>query len=284
MRHGRRADLAGPESLGGQLGPGHQPDRGGQRRRRGGQLHQRGQHVEVERARVDLADAGQPGGEAEVRGHPPLQLGELGRIAAEQVEHVLGGAHRALDAAQRVARAQLLQPGVRDEHLVGRGGEPLAQRGGLRGRRCGCARPCTSSAYSAARRASRASTATERSRTCSQRQPDLQLLDVLGEVAAGQALVHVLVPGERVELLDARLDVVPGDPLAGGDGVQVDPVDHPLVVGDHPVRHVDAQLVLGAQHGQPQPPLEDDLVLGRPQPDQLRARVAGGQYVGDHVG
>ena len=142
----------------------------------------------------------------------------------------------------------------------------------------------TSSACSAARRASRASTATERSRMCSQRQPDLQLLDVLGEVAAGQALVHVLVPGQGVELLDARLDVVPGDPLAGGDGVEVHLVDDPLVVGDHAVRHVDAQVALGSQHGEPQPALQNDLVLGRPQSDELGARVAGGQDVGDHVG
>ena len=97
---------------------------------------------------------------------------------------------------------------------------------------------------------------------CSQRQPDLQLLDVLGEVAAGQALVHVLVAGEGVELLDARLDVVPGDPLAGGDGVEVHPVDDALVVGDHAVRYVDPQVALGSQHGEPQPALQNDLVLG----------------------
>ena len=70
VRHRRRADLAGLEALGGQLDAGHQPDRGGQRRRRGGQLDERGEHVEVERARVDLADAGQLGGEPQVRGDP----------------------------------------------------------------------------------------------------------------------------------------------------------------------------------------------------------------------
>ena len=50
-----------------------------------------------------------------------------------------------------------------------------------------------------------------------ERAEHLVLLDVLGEVAAGHALVHVLMPGQRVELFDARLHVVPGDPLAGLD-------------------------------------------------------------------
>ena len=88
MRHRRRADLAGLEALGDQLLAGHQPDRGGQRGRPGDGLDQRGDHVEVERARVDLADAGQHPGEAEVGGDRALQLGQLGRVT-EQVELVL---------------------------------------------------------------------------------------------------------------------------------------------------------------------------------------------------
>ncbi len=92
-----------------------------------------------------------------------------------------------------------------------------------------------------------------------ERAPDLQLLDVLGEVAAGHALVHVLVAGQGVELLDAGLHVVAGDPLPLGDRGQVDLVEHPLVVGDHTVGYVDAQFRLGTQHRQPQPPLGDDL-------------------------
>ena len=55
-------------------------------------LRQRGDHVEVQRARVDLADAVQHPGEAEVLGDPPLQLGHRRRVAAEQVELVGGGA------------------------------------------------------------------------------------------------------------------------------------------------------------------------------------------------
>ena len=40
---------------------------------------------------------------------------------------------RALDAAQRVAAAQVVQPRERHQQLVGRRREPLAQRRGLRG-------------------------------------------------------------------------------------------------------------------------------------------------------
>ena len=54
-------------------------------------------------------------------------------VAVEQVELVLGGADRALDAAQRVARDQVVETLQCDEHLVGDRREALAERGGLRG-------------------------------------------------------------------------------------------------------------------------------------------------------
>ncbi len=57
---------------------------------------------------------------------------------------------------------------------------------------------------------------------------NLHLLDVLGQVATGHALVDVLVARERVELLDAGLHIVAGDAFALGDGVEVDLVDHPV--------------------------------------------------------
>src|SRR6185295_20347104 len=98
-----------------------------------------------------------------------------------------------------------------------------------------------------------------------------------------QALVHVLVAGEGVELLDARLDVVARDALAGGDRGEVDALDDALVVRDHRFRDLDAQVALRAQHREPQPALQHDLALRRPQRDELRAGVPGGQDVRDHV-
>ena len=190
---------------------------------------------------------------------------------------------RALDPAQRVA-ARAAPPAARTRRAARRRRSRTACPAWWPARRrCGCARPCTSSACSAARRASRASTRDRPVAHVLQREPDLQLLDVLGEVAAGHALVHVLVPGERAELLDPRLDVVAGDPLARGDGGEVDLLDDALVVRDRLLGDVDAEVALRPQHRDPQPALQHDLVLRRPQRDELGARVARGEDVGDHV-
>ena len=55
-----------------------------------------------------------------------------------------------------------------------------------------------------------------------ERSPDLELLDVLGEIARGHPPVDVFVTGQRAELVDAGLDVVAGDRLALSDRCQVD--------------------------------------------------------------
>ena len=68
--------------------------------------------------------------------------------------------------------------------------------------------------------------------------------------------MDVLVAGEGGELLDPRLHVVAGDPLAGGDRVEVDLVDDRLVGLDHAVGHVDAEVALRLEHGDPELPLE----------------------------
>ena len=89
--------------------------------------------------------------------------------------------------------------------------------------------------------------------------PQLHLLHVLGQIARSHAEVNGLVPGERIELLDARLDVVLGHPLAPGDRRQVH-IAHPrLVVGDGRVRDIEAGCGLSPHHRDPQPPLRDDL-------------------------
>ena len=117
-----------------------------------------------------------------------------------------------------------------------------------------------------------------------QRLPDLELLDVLGQVAGGHPLVDVLVPGQRAELLDPRLHVVPGDPLARGDRVEVDLVDDVLVGLDDAVGYVDPEVALGLEHRDPELPLEHDLVLRRPDRGEVGAGVPGGEDVGDgHV-
>ncbi len=49
-----------------------------------------------------------------------------------------------------------------------------------------------------------------------ERPPGHQLLDILGQVAAGQALVDLLMAGELVEFLDPGFDVVLQDPVRAG--------------------------------------------------------------------
>ena len=97
--------------------------------------------VEVERAGVHLADVGEDVAEAEVGEHRLLQPVDGVGVAAEQVELVLLGADRALDAPQRVAGEQVVDP------VVGLRAAPRrrwrsACRGWWPGRgRCGCGRP-----------------------------------------------------------------------------------------------------------------------------------------------
>lgn len=278
VRHRRRADLARRESLGDQLVAGHQPNGVRHRRRPRAQLHQRRNHVVVQRSRIHLPDAGQNRCETQELGDAPLEFGELGRVAVQQVEHVLRRAHRSLDAAQRIPVDQLAQPGQRDQRLLGRRGESLAERGGLGGdivAASGHHQVAIGDGPLGEPRRDRHPVREDEL----QRPPDLQLLHVLGQVAAGHAFVHMLVTGQRVEFLDAGLDVVAQDPFTVRDRRQVDVLEHPLVVGDRLWGHGDAQLRLRAQHGEPQPTLRDDLGLRRPDRDHLGAGVPGGQHI-----
>ncbi len=243
------------------------------------ELDQRGDDVVVERSRVDLTDAGEHLVEAEVAGDALLEIGELGLVTTEQVELVLRGADRTLDATQRVARDQVVEPFHRDQQLVGDRGEALAERGGLGGDVVAAAGHDELGVLTG-----EAPEPGEGGNTAIadklERGADLQLLDVLGEVTRGHALVDVLGAGECSELLDAGLHVVAGDLLAVGDRLEVDLVDDGLVRLDDAVGRLDTEILLGHEDGDPQSALEDDLVLRRPDARQLRRCVSAGQNVG----
>ena len=243
VRHCRRADLPRLETLRDQLVAGHQADGLRERRRARAELHQRGDDLVVQRARVHLPHRVKGAGEAEVGGDALLELGHAGGVAVEQVEHVLRGAHGALDAAQRVALEQRLHALQRHQQFVGGGGETLAQRRGLRGdivAPAGHDRVALGGGVLG--QAAHRGDGTVAHQL--ERAHHLELLDVLREIAARHALVDVLVAGEGVELLDAGLHVVAGDALAVGDRVQVDLLEHRLVRLDHTVRYVDPQVSL----------------------------------------
>ena len=98
----------------------------GERRRPRPELHQGGEGVEIERAGIHLAHGVKDPGEAEVGGDAGFQFGEFSLVPAHEVEHILGGAHGALDAPQRVAFDQVFDAFDGDQKLLGGGGEPFA--------------------------------------------------------------------------------------------------------------------------------------------------------------
>ena len=112
-----------------------------------------------------------------------------------------------------------------------------------------------------------------------ERPPDLELLDVLGQIPGGHPLVDLLVAGEGGELVDPGLHVVTCDTFPRLDRLEVDLVDHLPVGLDGLVGHRDPEVALGLEDRQPQLPLQHHLVLGRPQPGHVGAGVAGGEHV-----
>ncbi len=74
--------------------------------------------------------------------------------------------------------------------------------------------------------------------------------------------MDLLVAGERAVFVDAGLDVVTGDPLTGFDRREVDLIDHRPIGGDRIIGHRDTEVTLGLEDGEPEFPLEDDLVFG----------------------
>jgi hypothetical protein len=108
---------------------------------------------------------------------------------------------------------------------------------------------------------------------------DLQLLHVFGEVARGHRLVDLLGPGQRIELLDACLDVVARHLLTRHDLREVNPVDHGLIGLDDTFLDGYAEIALGTQHRDPESPLGPDLFLRRPD----RFHRIGGVAVREHV-
>jgi hypothetical protein len=284
VRHRRRADLARLEPLGRELLPGHEPDRRREARRARGHLHQRG------RRRRGRGSAGRParrcpaGPEPEVGRDPVLELVEPVEVAAEQVEHVLLGADRPLDAAQRVAGEELLDPAGGLQQLLPRVGEPLAERGRL-GRDVVAAAGEDQRGVLGRPVGEQRQRATHRSRTCSRerrtcscstfsvRSREVIPLWTCSWPARAQNSSMRAFTSWRVTRSRAAIEARSTWSTTR------------LVGLDDPVRHVDAEVALGAQHGEPQLPFEHHLALGRPQVDDRLAGVPRREDVGDaHVG
>ena len=108
---------------------------------------------------------------------------------------------------------------------------------------------------------------------------DLQLLDVLGEIARGHPLVNVFVTCQRAELFYAGFHIVTGHLFPVGNRGEVDLRYCCGVRLDHTVGHIDAEVFLRLQHGDPQLSFEHDLGFGRPDTNHSNAGVSIGKNV-----
>ena len=280
VRHGRRTDLPGTETLGCEFLTSHESDRDGEIGGAGGGLNQRGDHVEIERTRVHLTDVGEGRIETEMGRDPRFELVEAIGVAIEEVEHVLLGPDRALDPAQRIALEKVVDPVEGLKEFLAGIGETLAERRGL-GRHV-----VTATGHDEFRRLGGALGKTgERCKHPTpdenQRTANLKLFDVLGEIARGHSLVDVLVAGQGAELVDPGLHVVAGDPFALVDRIEIDLLHDGAVIGDGHRRYRDAEIALCFEHRQPQLAFEDDLVLGRPETGHVGTRITSSQNVGN---
>ncbi len=247
-------------------------------------INMSGKHVVIKRARVHLAGCSEDIFETEFVGDSALQLGKFVGVSTEQIEHVLAGADRALDAARWVAVQQLLDSMESNQQLVGGIGKTLAESRHLGRNVVGASSDRLVGVLHSTLRDSR-----ERSNSAvtNDLQPlqHLVLLDVLRQVAASHAFVNVLVAGKRVEFLDSRLHVVSSHALPFGDGLRIHLVDDRAVGIDHLVRivatKVDAQIALRLQNSDPELALSDDFSFWRPDVDHLCACVTAREYIFD---
>ena len=95
--------------------------------------------------------------------------------------------------------------------------------------------------------------------------------------------MHLLVAGEAIELLDARLHIVAGDPFAFHDRTGVDLILDLFVSRDRFGGNVETEVALSLHHGDPELAFEDNAALGGPNGLDVGGGVAFGEDVGDHA-
>ena len=117
-----------------------------------------------------------------------------------------------------------------------------------------------------------------------ERTSQLQLLDVLGEIARSHPLMNLFVTSQRTELIDAGLHIVASDTFTGVDGIEVDLINDTAIGIDRVVGHRNTEVTLGFKDCQPEFSLKNDLLFGRPQSDHLRARIPSSKNIGHRRG
>lgn len=283
VRHGGGADLAFGEAFGGEFVPGHEAESLGEAGGGGGDAVERGDNLEVEAAGVDLADVGEDAGDAEVGGDAVFEVDDFVGVAFEEAELVELGADGAFEPADGVGVEELLELVGGEEHFFAEHGEAFAEGGDLGGDVVGTGGDDEVAVL--------VGTFCEAVEDGGGFHPDdlegavdLELLDILGEVAAGHAFVNVFVAGEFAKLFDASFHIVAGDALTFVDGGEIDFGDDSFIIGDGFFRNGEAKISLGFHDGDPEFAFEADFSFGRPDVAHGGGGVAFGEDVGDHFG
>ena len=269
------------KSFPGEFVSGHEAERFGEARGSGGELIQHRDDLEVETARVDLADIGEEIPDPEMGREAALEFEHSLRVALEEAELVELRADRALEPTHRIACDERVETLRGVEQFFAEHGEAFAVGRDLRGDVVGAGGDDEVAVFVGFSR--EAVEGCRRGETDhAEAAVDLELLDVLGEVAARHALVDVLVSGEITEFLDARLHVVAGDALTGIDRSQVDLIDDTLIGGDGLGGNVETEVALCLHHRDPELALETDFSFGGPDRFHGGGGIAFGEDVGDH--
>ncbi len=283
VRHGGGTDLAFGEAFGGEFVAGHEAEGAAEGRGAGGDVAEGGDGAEVEGAGIDLADGVEGFGDAEVTEDALLELAGFGGVAIEEADLVHAGADGAFEATGGVGVDEVLEIAEAEEEFLAEHGEAFAEGGGLGGDVVSAGGEGDVAGFGGAFGEGGEGgdgfvpddvEGTE----------DLQLLDVLGEVAAGHAFVDVLMASEVAELFDAGFDVVAGDALALHDGGDVDLFEDGFVGFDDASGDGLAEVALGFEDGDPVLAFEADFAFGGPDGAHGGGGVAISEDVGDGVG
>ena len=282
MRHGGGAGLAGGKAFGSGFVTSHEAKGFGEGGRAAAEFDERGDDGEVEGAGVDLTDVFPDVGDAEVGGEAFFELGDFGGVAIEEGKLVELGADRAFEPAHAVAGDEVFEATEGVDELFPEHGEAFAIGGGL-GRDVVGARGDDKVSVLGGKLGETGEGGDGFVAHEEEGAVDLQLLDVLGEVARGHSFVKLLVAGEVVEFFDPCFDVVAGDALAGVDGGEVDLVFDGFVSSEGFVGDVETEVFLGAGDGKPEFAFEEDAAFGGPDIFEGGRGVAFSEDVWNHL-
>ena len=278
MRHGAGAGLPLGKALGAELVAHHEAPGLAEAARAAGQTHQAGNNLKIQRTGIHLAHIHPLGGNTQVGADAGLELAHGIRVLGKEGKLVELRTHSTLEAAHAVALHHA-HPGPGPVHnLLTEHSHALAHGRCLGGHivRAGGKdhiAPAVGALGHAVEHGHRLIADDVHGA------PDLQLLHVFGQVAAGHTLVDMLVAGEVAEFLNAGFHVVTRHAFAGVDALHIHLFLHALVGINRLLRNIQPQVFLGLHHSNPELTLQHNAALGRPDGFHGIGGVTPGQYI-----